>query len=482
MSHLPVLVIAIPLVFAFALPLIFLLGPRVRRPVVFSMGWAYFAVVLIMAGGWRDAGAQPLVYPIGGWGPEIGIALRLDALSAVFSALLALGMLLVILYSQEYVDQGESKYYVLLFIVAAGMMGTVLTADFFNLYVFIEMTAISSFPLVALSRKGKAVFAAFYYMVFTMVSSALILLAIILIYGATGSLNMAEVAAGFGDLSTTLRSAIIGSLVVGLGVKIALIPFHSWLPPAHAEAVSPVSALLSGVLLKTGVYMMIRLLPMLAAGGADALMVRRVLLAIGSLTIIGGHVLALGQDNMKRILACSSVAHMGYIALGLGIGGPLGVGGALFHSLNHLLMKSGAFFAVGRMVHGDFQLELLRGKGHAAPLPGWAFAACTGALIGLPPFGSFASKLMIVMGALAAGMIPAALLLPIGGVLSAMYYGRAYRVIYDAAATFEEGEDLAVPLQTAGVLGFTAVGCVVTLVASPVLWRFFLAVAGGIIG
>ncbi len=481
MTQLPLLVIATPLLCAFVLPLIHYTFPSIRRPAVTLMGMTFFGLVAWMALSFRNVGHESIVYPLGGWGPELGIVLQLDALSAVFTTLMSAGVLLVILYSQDYMDDGESKYYVLLFIAAAGMMGIVLTADFFNLYVFIEITAIASFPLVAVTRKGKAVFAAFYYMAFTLLSSALIFLAIILIYGATGSLNMAEVAAQFADLPIAIRSVVLASFIIGFGVKAALMPFHSWLPPAHAEAASPISALLSGVILKSGVYMMMRLLPMLPLG-SDDMIVQRTLIGIGVVTIIGGHLLAMAQSNMKRILACSSMAHMGYIALGVGVGGPLGLGGALFHVLNHLLMKAGAFFAVGQMGH-DFEIEKLRGSGHRGWPTGLAFGTCTGALVGLPPFGSCVSKIMIALAAIQAGMIPVAVFVPLGAFLSAIYYGKACRIIYDTCSperqreTAQQAGAAAMPFRTSLVLGIVTIGCVATLLAAWPLSQLFISVA-----
>ncbi len=480
MSHLPILVIAIPLLFAFLIPLISMLFPSVRRITVTAMGLVYAGLVGMMIWGYHAMGVDRVIYPLGGWGPDVGIVLELDALSAAFAGIMGLGILLVILYSQDYMEAAESKYYVLLFIVASGIMGIILTADFFNLYVFIEMSAIASFPLVAVSRRGTALFASLYYMVFTLVSSALILLGIILVYAATGSLNMGEVAAVFDTIPELTRASIVGSFVIGLSVKVALIPFHSWLPPAHAEAVSPISALLSGVLLKNGVYMLMRLLPIFGFGDGS-LDVRTLLLVIGVLTVIGGNVLAMGQGNVKRILACSSVAHMGYIALGIGIGGALGFAGALFHSLNHMLMKAGAFFSVGCIADGSFELSGLRGAALRTRPAGITFAMSTAGLIGLPPFGSFASKIMIMFAAIDAGMIGIAAVLPAGAVLSAIYYGRVYQVLY--APSEREPDDVSIsPWQTTIVLVVTAVGSIATLVWAGNLARIFATIADYLVG
>ncbi len=474
MSHLPVMIIIWPLIFAFLTPLVDMVSLRYRKHVVITFVVGQLVLVGLLIFG--DSGGTTY-YPLGGWAPEIGIVMVVDGLSRIFIMLIAVGTSLAMLYSLADIPDKESKYYVLFGILIAGMFGLVLTGDLFNLYVFIELTSLASFPLVAIQREGPAVRAGLRYMIFTVLSSLMVLLSIILVYGALGTLNMEEIGRQLVSIPHELRVLILALWIVGLGLKVAVIPLHSWLPPAHAEAKSPVSALLSGVLIKTGLYMIIRL-PLLMSQGKDEMMIQFILINIAAVTIIGGHLLALGQRDVKRVLACSSIAHMGYIVLGLGIGSLLGLVGTLFHALNHMAMKSGAFFSLGQMVKDHYDFDSVQGKGRGAPWMAAVFLICCISLIGLPPLGGFASKWILGMAAVEAGQPIYAGVIALGTFLSGLYYANIFRILLNPDVSVES---VKTRWLSAGVVGVTGFLCVVGFFAATWITDLIKIVAIGIL-
>ncbi len=475
MTHLPVLAVVGPLLCAFLMPLLDMVSPRLRRASVVLFAAAQVGILALLV---PHVAAKGVVeYHLGGWGPRIGIVLVVDGLSLFFALLAAAGIGLVSLYSLEYVDRREYRYFVLLFIVLAGVTGMLLTGDLFNLYVFFELAAMASFPLVAFARSRGAVEAAFRYMLYSTVASALILLGVGLVYGATGALNLWQAAAALETADAWLRSIILALLVVGFAIKVALVPFHAWLPETHASAPAPISALLSGVLLKTGIYAMVRLFDAFGPGPQLARL-DLVLLHLGALSVLVGHTLAFGQTNFKKVLAYSSIAHVGIIMTGVGLGTVYGLSGALFHAANHMVMKSTAFFAVGRLGTGaGFEPADMRGAGRRAPLATAALIVSALSLIGLPPLAGFIGKWEVTLDALRERHFLHAAAIPLGTLLSAVYYGRMVRILYCKPDRADAAEPPAKPV-TAMILVVGAAGCVVPFAFWGDLEPVLLRIAG----
>jgi multicomponent Na+:H+ antiporter subunit D len=428
LTHLSVLAVVLPLLCAFLMPLLDMVSNRVNRAAVVLFATGQIVVLLLLIP--QVAADGTVEYHLGGWGPRIGIVLVVDGFSLLFALLVAVGIWMVSLFSLDYVDRREYRYFVLLFIVLAGVTGMVLTGDLFNLYVFFELASLASFPLIAFAKNPGAVEAAFRYMLYSTIASVFILLAIGLTYGATGTLNLRQAAEVLSSADATVRSAVLGLLLVGFAIKVAIVPFHAWLPEAHGSAPAPVSALLSGVLLKTGVYAMVRLLLTFGPGvGLGRL--EHILLNLGALSVIVGHSLAVGQTNVKKMLAFSSIAHIGIIVTGVGLGTVYGLAGALFHAINHLFMKATAFFAAGRFGAGrGFEMADLRGAGWQAPWAAAAFIVSALSLIGLPPLAGFIGKWEITLDALRHGHLFHAAAILLGTLLSAVYYGRVTRILF----------------------------------------------------
>jgi multicomponent Na+:H+ antiporter subunit D len=300
--------------------------------------------------------------------------------------------------------------------MVAGMNGVVITGDLFNLFVFLEIASIASYALVAFGCEHEELEASFKYLVLGSLGSILILFAIALLYGATGYLTMASVSQAIAERAgSPLVVLAVVFFVVGFGIKAALVPFHPWLPDAHPSAPAPISAMLSGVLIKTlGIYALARLaFNIVGMDGTFA----TILIAVGVLSMTVGVFLAVGQWDLKRLFAYHSISQMGYVILGLGLGGyllatggsaataSLAMLGGLFHLANHAVFKSLLFLCSGSIEQatGTRQLKEMGGLGERMPLTRATCTIASLSIAGVPPFNGFWSKLLIVIACFQAG-------------------------------------------------------------------------------
>ncbi|MEO0108286.1 MAG: proton-conducting transporter membrane subunit, partial [candidate division WOR-3 bacterium] len=318
--------------------------------------------------------------------------------------------LLAIVLSIDYMRSsgGKPTYFALFLLMLAGMNGVVLSHDLFNLYVFMEVAACRSYALVAFGLKHDELEAAYKYLVLAAGASMIILLGIALVYARTGSLDMREVSAAlalspYRQGRTTLF--VIMLFIAAFGLTMAMVPFHAWLPDAHPSAPAPISAMLSGVLIKaSGVYALVRLLYNVF-GIQDLPRIGDTLLGMGILTLVVGGLLALVQTDYKRLLAYSSIGQVGYMLLGFGLGTPLGFIAGLYHLLNHATFKSLLFLVSGSVQHRTGTRDLNRMGGLAKRMPVTALTSVFGSLAisGVPPFNGFFSKLLLVVALLSVG-------------------------------------------------------------------------------
>jgi multicomponent Na+:H+ antiporter subunit D len=299
--------------------------------------------------------------------------------------------------------------------MVTGMNGVILTGDMFNLFVFLEIAAVASYALVAFGGEHEELEASFKYLVLGSVGSSFILLGIALLYGMTGYLNMAAIANNLPDSNTMLLMLATVFFIVGFGIKAALVPFHAWLPDAHPSAPAPISAMLSGVLIKAlGIYALTRIL--FNVIGVSKLY-GGVLITLGTLSMVIGVFLAVGQWDFKRLLAYHSISQMGYVVLGLGIGGyilasdgnihagTLAILGGLFHLTNHSVFKSLLFLCSGSIEYstGTRELKEMGGLGTRMPVTRATCTIASLSIAGVPPFNGFWSKLLIVIAAIQGG-------------------------------------------------------------------------------
>jgi len=398
------LCVAVPLGGAF---LIALLGRKVRRlpdALGFMATLAALLLSLSSVGVVRTSGI--VVYAVGGWAPPIGIALVLDGLTAFVLVTVNVIAFLVAIFSIDYMERFTAKwqFYALFLLMLAGMNGVVVTGDMFNLYVFLEIAAVASYALVAFGTEKHELEAAFKYAVMGTLGSLLILLGIAMLYGATSTLNMAdmgrELAAQTPDSLLLLISALF---LVGFGLKAAAVPFHAWLPDAHPSAPAPISAMLSGVLIKSlGVYALARVFFNVIGMTPQ---VSSVLMFLGALSMVIGVFLAIGQWDLKRLLAYHSISQIGYVLLGIGLATPLGILGGLFHLFNHSVFKSLLFLNSGAVEYatGTRDLQKMGGLARRMPVTSATTLAASMSIAGIPPFNGFWSKLIIIVAAVEAG-------------------------------------------------------------------------------
>jgi hydrogenase-4 component F len=394
-------IVAVPLGAA----ILALLAPgAIARAATVAGGVGAFALTIVLA---YDVENGRTLHTLAGW-------LRLDALGAVF--LLATGFLYgtAAVYSLGYLRTGgdgafSRRYHTYLNLFGWTMLLVPLAADFGSLWIAVELTTIVSALLVALERTDAALEASWKYVLIASSGLGIALLAVILLYAAgTDALGSSYVPrfdrmlahAGTLPQEPVKLAFILASL--GFGTKVGFIPVHTWLPDAHSEAPSPVSAMLSGSLLAAAFYAILRFFQVTVATGNENF-ARHVLLAFGALSLVGAGFFVLRQGSYKRLLAYSSIEHMGVVALGVGFGAPLAIAGALLHVITHASAKALAFFGAGSILrrYDSKEVDRVTGAGSVLPVTGPLFLAAALALSGLPLSGVFRSEFQIVSGGFA---------------------------------------------------------------------------------
>ena len=376
------------------------------------------------------------IYHLGGWPTPVGIDLRLDALATLLLLAVNIVGLAVSLYSVDYMRRftARSHFYSLFLLMVTGMNGVILAGDLFNLYVFLEVAAIASYSLVAFGCAHEELEASFKYIVLGSLSSALILTGVALVYGITGTLNLAHIAARIAETGrdTPLLLAF-GLFICGFSFKAALVPFHAWLPDAHPAAPAPVSAMLSGVLIKAiGIYVLARLAFNVFGITDNELSLLRWL---GLLSMVAGGLLATGQKDIKRLFAYSSISQVGFMVLGLGLGTPLGLVGGLYHLVNHAFFKSLLFLNAGAVEYatGTRNLKQLGGLNRQLPVTAATSLVGSMSIAGIPPFSGFWSKLIIVLACIESGYYGFATVAVLVSIVTLAYQLKVQRMAFFAA-------------------------------------------------
>ena len=433
--HLPALQVVIPLL---AAPTCILL----RRT---SLAWLLsFAVACVSLGVavllLRQAVDGPAIsYAIGGWPPPWGIEYRIDTLNASLLVIVSAINAIVMIFARASVQREIDADRIYLFYAAwllcfTGLLGIVATGDAFNLFVFLEISSLSSYALISLGQDRRALTAAFQYLVLGTIGATFILIGIGLAYMVTGTLNMADLAHRLGAVedNRTVRAAF-AFVVVGVSLKLALFPLHVWLPNAYTYAPSAVSTFLAATATKVSAYALLRFV--FTVFGADfafgALPFGAILLPLAVIAMFVGSLAAIFQDNVKRMLAYSSVAQIGYIVLGISFVTTDGLTGGIVHIFNHALIKGAMFMAVGCVFFrlGSVALADMRGIGRRMPWTMAAFVAGGLGLIGIPGTAGFISKWYLVVAGIEAGWWPAALVLA-SSLLAVIYVWRVVEVAY----------------------------------------------------
>ena len=415
---LPALV-GVPLLAALVVAIAWRSSDRVSDVVCNAATVATLALSIALVGPVLSGGS--IDWSLGMAGP-MGITFNVDALSLVMLLVVSVGSVAASFFSISYMDDytSKAKYYVLFLLMVAGMNMVVLGADILNMYVGIEIAAIACYALVAYGLGKEYLEASFRYQVLGTVGTLCLVAGIGLLYSRAGTLSFADLAGAVAGAEGVNIAGVL--LLSGLALKAAYIPFHAWLPDAHSTAPSPVSAMLSGVFIKVvGVYGLMRLLFVVFTPGS---IYTTVLLVIASLSIIAGALLALVQTDMKRLLAYCTISQMGYILLGIAIGTPLALVGALFHLVNHAVFKELFFFGAGSVERqaGTREISALGGLNSRMPVTGVTSAIGFFSVSGCPPFSGFWSKLIIIIAAVQAGQVGYGVVAAIGAVITVSYF------------------------------------------------------------
>lgn len=422
----PSLLIAIPLASAFATPLVGLGSKTIAKWVPPLALGANLAVGLALL---PEVMRKMIVVSIGGFPPPFCINLTVGPLGLSLGILISLIGLLISVYAMGHIKtEPTEKYHTLFLLLVTGALGIVLTGDIFNLFVFFEILCIASFALTAYERDRMGTEAAVKYLIQATVGSTFILIAIAFLYGLFGTLNMADIAAKIPSAEPVHLFLTLAFFVVGFGVEAALFPLNSWLPDAHSSAPAPVSAILSAIAIKTGVYAIARVTYTLMNAQGVMLLIS----VIGVITLLVGEIAAYAQkEDLKRMLAYSSIGQIGLIVFALGISTSLGLFGALFQLVNHALAKCLLFLAAGYMISrvGSKKLADMQGLGREMPWIAIAFTVAAFSLVGLPPFAGFMSKLSIVCAALEVKEGPYLALIVIALIATVIEAGYFFRLV-----------------------------------------------------
>jgi proton-translocating NADH-quinone oxidoreductase chain N len=430
-------------------PLIYLVGRIVHRRISAQAAASRWLSMLAMATVWVPLIGVWQQFQAGGimtW-TYGAITLQVDGLSLLLATAVIALTTLVIIYSTPYMygELGESKYYAMLLAMTGVMAGLGCTGDMFNLWLWFEAMAVTSYLLVAFYRDQPASLeAGIKYLVQSATGSVFVLLGIALVLAETGTLDILEISAYADANQTSMMLLAAGALfVIGYGVKVAIVPLHTWLPDAHAQAPSGISAMLSGIVIEAGLIAMLRALSPLT-GSASSFGI--LLLIFGTLNMVVGNLLALRQQQVKRLLAYSSLTHVGYMLIGLGIaiyfGSEMGASGGLFHILSHGLMKGLAFLSAGVLLyvmhtaknnHSPLLIKDLAGSSQKYPLIALVFSIALLGLGGIPPLVGFMSKWQIFVAGfetknwLIFGLV---LFAALNSVLSLAYYAPLINSVY----------------------------------------------------
>ncbi|MEM8852569.1 MAG: proton-conducting transporter membrane subunit [Pseudomonadota bacterium] len=427
----PVFLIIVPLTAAF----LAVVAPWPRVLVIGAVPLMLALTVALVMSVWRDG---PISIAIGGWQAPLGIELAAGGLAASFLATTTVVMTIIVLVALPAFGNrhGETRtgwaFWPLAFMMWAALNAVFLSGDLFNIYVAIEFLTLATLALVALEGKAGTIEAAMRYAIFALFGSLAYLLGVVLLYAAHGTLDLDLLAAATkGDSASLVGAALI---TAGLAAKTALFPFHAWLPPAHAGAPAPASAMLSALVPKASFFVLVQFWFVVMPEAAGPLFVQ-LIGVLGAAAILYGSLLAIRQTRLKRLIAYSTVAQIGYLFLVFPLAGgdsaaqPWSAGawtGAMLQAIAHALAKGAMFLAAGLVVEaaGHDRLSAVHGLARTMPITAFTFALSSVTLMGLPPSGGFVAKYLMLTSAFASGQIVWALVILTGGLLAAAYLFR----------------------------------------------------------
>jgi multicomponent Na+:H+ antiporter subunit D len=436
--HLPALQIVIPLVGA-------LLAGFLRR------GASAFALALLVS--WlmpfiaismllQVLSSGPISYHLGGWEPPWGIEYRIDVVNGFVLALVSVIGAVTMPFARRSIDfeiddWRQAWFYCMYLLCLTGLLGIAITGDAFNAFVFLEISSLSTYVLIALGPDRRALIAAFQYLIMGTIGATFYVIGVGLLYLLTGTLNMVDMGERLAQAWPGQSQTVIAALAfvtVGISLKLALFPLHAWLPNAYAYAPSWATAFLAATATKVAIYLLVRFFFSIFGASIDmrALPIGEIIVALSLAAMFIASLIAVFESNLKRMLAYSSVAQIGYITLGIGLANQAGLTGGLVHVVNHALMKAALFLAVGAIFyrHCVVRLEDLAGIGRKMPLTMAAFTIAGLGLVGTPGTSGFVSKWYLALGALDKGWWILVFLIVASSMIALVYVGRILEVAW----------------------------------------------------
>ena len=387
----------------------------------------------------------PISYALGNWAAPWGIEYRVDLVNAFVLLIVAGTAAIVLAFAKTSVEREIPRHQIPLFycsflLCVTGLLGIAITGDLFNLFVFLEISSLSSYTLISLGKDRRALTAAFQYLIMGTIGATFIVIGVGLLYMMTGTLNMADLAVRVPPIAGTRTIlAAFAFLTVGAGLKLALFPLHLWLPNAYTYAPSAVTAFLAGTATKVAVYVLLRFF--FTIFGADftleTMSMDALLLPLALTAVLVASGVAIFQQDAKRMLAYSSVAQVGYMALGIGFFSVTGLTAGIVHLFNHAIIKTALFMALGCIVlrTGSCHIPSLVGIGRRMPWTMAAFVFGAMSLVGVPLTAGFISKYYLAVGALEKGWWWLVFLLVASSLIAVVYIGRVVEIGGSTAAS-----------------------------------------------
>jgi len=451
-AQLPALQVVLPLM---AAPFCVFL----RRP---TLAWAWATLISVLAFGvglgllGQVLAGGEISYAVGGWAPPWGIELRIDALSALLVALVSGIGAISLIYGRVSIEAeiDESRiylFYVSYLLCLTGLLGMVVTGDLFNLFVFLEISSLSSYAMISLGKDRRALTAAFNYLVMGTIGATFYVIGVGLLYMVTGTLNMADMAGILADMIGNRTVVVaVAFLIIGLSLKLALFPLHKWLPGAYSYAPSVVTVFLAATATKVSLYVLIRVFFTVLDNSpiVEKLPWAQTLIPFAILAMFSASAVAVFQTNVKKMLAYSSVAQIGYMALGVGLATSAGLTAGIVHIFNHALIKGALFMALGGVFLriGSVRIEAMQGLGKQMPWTFSAFAIGGLSLIGVPLTAGFVSKWYLMTAAFDKGWWPIAILIVLSSLLAVVYIWRVVESAFLRPAPADQGAVREAPL------------------------------------
>jgi multicomponent Na+:H+ antiporter subunit D len=437
-NNLPALIVVFPLLSSLVMVAIGVFSKKII-PFIFQFTafvTAYFSIRLLF----KVYHHGPLRYYFGNWAPPVGIEYYVDYINILFVAIIATILMIMSIYfpksvANEIPEEKTYIFYSITMLFATGLLGITMTGDLFNIYVFTEIASITAYALIAAGGKGRSYRASFNYLILGTIGASFLVLGIGYLYMATGTLNLLDMQERLVTMYSS-KIVVVGAafIVVGLSLKMALFPLHAWLPGAYTYSPSPISAFMSATSTKVMAYLMIRFLYSVFTPkfNAQTIPIIDILFYISMLAILSGSFIAIGQKDLKMMLAYSSIGQIGYIILGVTLMNNSGLVGSMYHFLTHAIVKGGLFLTSGIVLYSlsSTRIDDLNGLFKKMPLTSIAFLIFALSMIGLPVTSGFISKWYLVLGAITAGKWAGAVVILVSSLLTAVYFWRIIDKIF----------------------------------------------------